>query len=556
MFVLNLEAMNGYQSVTAQKCVLFMKSRTTAVNTAIFIALLVCFQFSRQPSFPVKDPFHHGEFLAAAITVLEDPTFDGEPYTIHGAADFFPALFVNMLNPSREMLLANTLIIYPLLSMLTVVFTTLAAVRLARRFGTDPLILLPFILASGLCVGWRDLLFGLSLFLFAGLVPDRHRSDGRYMAQILFGFVIGFSIYWSFNRGVIGLVAFGLPTLWLTMRDPRFFVSIATVLVSFMTMGALLPGISIGGYFENFTTLLETSTQWAYSTSAQTIFWTLLVLAIVAASSILTLVRVRQRALSDDNIVLLFTILIASGLFAKIGLGRIDESHVIMGAWLPLLALSLMLPTPNFEAPTKLIVGLICLVSVFFAGVVADNRPALPFLAIILALALFFPETRARRYVMYAMIALCVSVPVLLVGKTAYNVYKGRYDWLVLHITNLPDAKRAVMPGLLWSSETIVESGADCVFDLSNTGLINAVANLPACSQFTYPVYAGLQHEGKLITDLTRADPPVIVYRSDFWSYAIDGRNMVERFPALDAEIMKLYPREVCKHDYCLRFQR
>jgi hypothetical protein len=109
---------------------------------------------------------------------------------------------------------------------------------------------------------------------------------------------------------------------------------------------------------------------------------------------------------------------------------------------------------------------------------------------------------------------------------------------------------------LLWSSETIVESGADCVFDLSNTGLINAVANLPACSQFTYPVYAGLQNEGKLITDLTRADPPVIVYRSDFWSYAIDGRNMAERFPALDAEIIKLYPREVCKYDYCLRFQR
>ena len=150
---------------------LLMKSRTTAVNTAIFIALLVCFQFRKQPSFPVKDPFHHGEFLAAAITVLEDTTFDGEPYTIHGAADFFPALFVNMLNPSRQMLLANTLIIYPFLSMLTVLFTTLAAVRLARRFGTDPLILLPFILASGLCVGWRDLLFGLSLLLFAGLVP-------------------------------------------------------------------------------------------------------------------------------------------------------------------------------------------------------------------------------------------------------------------------------------------------------------------------------------------------------------------------------------------------
>jgi MFS family permease len=535
---------------------LFMKMRTTAVNTAIFISLLVCFQFTKQPSFPVQDPFHHGEFLAAAITILEGTTFDGEPYTIHGAADFFPALVVNILNPSREMLLANTLILYPFLSMLTVLFTTLAAVRLARRFGTDLLMLVPFILASGLCIGWRDLLFGLSLLLFAGLVPDSRRSDGRYMAQILFGLVIAFSIYWSFNRGVTGIVAFGLPTLWLSMKDPRFFVSIATAIISFIAIGTLLPGISIGGYFDNFTTLLETSSQWAYPTSAQTTFWTLLVLASVAASGILTLVRVRQRTLSDDNITLLVPILIASGLFAKIGLGRIDESHVIMGAWLPLLALSLMLPTPSVEAPTRFTVGLICLASVFFGVVVVDTRPALPFMAIFLALALCFPETRAHRYVLQAMIALCISIPVLFVGKTADNMYKGRYDWLVLHITNLPDAKSAVTPGLLWSSEMIVESGANCVFDLSNTGLINAVANLPACSQFTYPVYAGLQNEGKLITDLTRADPPVIVYRSDFWSYAIDGRNMAERFPALDAEIIKLYPREVCKYDYCLRFQR
>ena len=227
-----------------------------------------------------------------------------------------------------------------------------------------------------------------------------------------------------------------------------------------------------------------------------------------------------------------------------------------MGAWLPLLTLSLILPTLSIEAPTKLSVGLICLVSVFFALVIMDTRPALPFMAIFLALVLSFTTHRTRRYVMQTLIALCISVPVLFAGEIAKNVYKGRYNWLVIHITNLPTAENAVTPGVHWSAKIISESGAECVFDLVNTGLINAVANLPACSQFTYPVYAGPQHENRLTADLIRADPPVIVYRSNFWSYAIDGRNMAERFPTLDAEIMKLYPREVCKHDYCLRFQR
>lgn len=32
------------------------------------------------------------------------------------------------------------------------------------------------------------------------------------------------------------------------------------------------------------------------------------------------------------------------------------------------------------------------------------------------------------------------------------------------------------------------------------------------------------------ITDLGKADPPLIIYSSDYWSYTIDGRSMRDRY--------------------------
>jgi hypothetical protein len=88
-----------------------------------------------------------------------------------------------------------------------------------------------------------------------------------------------------------------------------------------------------------------------------------------------------------------------------------------------------------------------------------------------------------------------------------------------------------------------------------NVGLVHAVAGLPACSRFTYLVYAGPQHEGQLMAALQRTAPQALLYQANFWSYAIDGRAMNVRFPALDALIRRDYPRQVCQYDFCIRFR-
>ena len=47
-------------------------------------------------SFPILDLFHQGEFLAAGMLFFGAP-FEGDPFTIHGAADFIPLVAVYSL---------------------------------------------------------------------------------------------------------------------------------------------------------------------------------------------------------------------------------------------------------------------------------------------------------------------------------------------------------------------------------------------------------------------------------------------------------------------------
>ena len=62
--------------------------------------------------------------------------------------------------------------------------------------------MVPFILMVALCVGWRDLFFALSLYIFTRIVPNEREHGGGPTAQILFGLVIALGTYWSFNRGI------------------------------------------------------------------------------------------------------------------------------------------------------------------------------------------------------------------------------------------------------------------------------------------------------------------------------------------------------------------
>lgn len=510
-------------------------------------------------SFPVLDPFHNGEFVAAAMAVLHNAPFKGDPFTMHGAADIFPALAANLFGSGPEHLIAYTLVIYPFLALLSVILTMLAALQIAVRLGGNQLLIVPFLVLVPFAVGWRDLFFVLSLSIFTELVCRKEDQRGSVAIQIIFGVVIAAGTYWSFNRGVAALLAFGPVTLWLTLQDHRFLISISTALVSFVFIGSSLPGISVVGYAENLLMLFETSSQWEYLPSLSGYAKSAALLTGVVASSAAALVALRKRGSERHRIALTFALLTSSAVYAKIGLGRIDSYHIIMAAWLPLLITSVSLrwdptPLPQGWARRPILLSLTVLASTTLFYFAHDKHAVLMLLATFLIILGASISAKGRFGVGTALAVLVVSsaASAPLVGLN--NFVRGDFDWLV-SLNALPSNDIAVTREVLWTAESIDKSGAACVFDLANTGLVNAVAGLPSCSRFTYPVYADADFENRLISDLIAADPPVIVYRSDYWSYSIDGRPMSERFPAVNALVQQLYPREDCNLGVCLRYK-
>ena len=528
-------------------------SHLTAIGAATVFSVLISLQSTAKPNFPIEDAFHFGEFLAPAITILRNAPFHGPPYTIHGAADFLPALIVSLFISSPDMLLANTVVLYPFLTMASVLFTVLAAVRLSLRFATDPLVIIPFILISGLCIDWRDLFFSLSLYIFAHLVPDERGEGSGPATQLLFGFVIALGTYWSFNRGIAAVVAFGPLTVWLAIQQSQFLLSVASAIAVFITLDLLVPGLSVVGYFQNLIILLQTSSQWSYPSTLTREIWAALIISLTTASITLAMFKIYRRSLSIQCVVLAVPLILSSVVYTKIGLGRIDQSHIVMSAWLPLLLASLLMRTPELKMSSWRTLGLVITFAMIFTYFARGHAGVWPMFAtgILTSAGIFGP--RVTRYLGPALLMLSVSILMLMTGRLYVQVRDGDYEWL-RNISTLPPAVQSVSPGILWSASALHNSGAKCVFDLVNTGLINAISNLPACSRFTYPVYAGPQHESALIKDLVQSAPPAIIYRGDFWSYAIDGRPMSTRFPSLNFEILRRYPREECNHGYCLRF--
>jgi len=71
------------------------------IRIVLFFALLSCmasaFALKLPLFFPLGDPFHAGEFLAAGMAVLYGAPFEGDPFTINGGADIFPLLVISFL---------------------------------------------------------------------------------------------------------------------------------------------------------------------------------------------------------------------------------------------------------------------------------------------------------------------------------------------------------------------------------------------------------------------------------------------------------------------------
>jgi hypothetical protein len=107
--------------------------------------------------------------------------------------------------------------------------------------------------------------------------------------------------------------------------------------------------------------------------------------------------------------------------------------------------------------------------------------------------------------------------------------------------------------GNKWAATKIRNSRSECLLDMTNSGMINAGANLPTCTRYAYPVYATRNYESDLLAQIRNTSPNAIVYSTENWQYSIDGKDMRVRFPKLDTFLRREYPIEECNEKYCVR---
>ncbi len=499
----------------------------------------------------LDDKFHQGEYFAAAVNLLASGGSAALPLTIHGALDFLPALLARAIWGDGYYFIP-TEALYRLFSF----FAWLLLLGLAAEFSRGRVSRLAFLLAvavvAPLLVGYRDLLLLLSVYLLALNLRSSGLPVRRWALKAALGISVGLGLFWSYDRGIAGAVSLGVAVLLFAWRDRSYLVALGAFVSSVLLLGMVHDAFTLGHYVQNVLVLVQTSSQWRYGLQSGPVMIT----AFGVALNLFALaVFLGRGAVANDlrarlPIVVGYTLLAL--LMLRIGTNRADLQHVYWACWMPMLLANSCPGKATVSGRLVLIAAAMLLLLAVGLGVHLGHQV----LAFITA-GVVLPSVEGRRWLRV------VSGRVLFVGWVSLSVLSvaldglkslrdGEYFWLA-SLQAPPENSASTDDAMRWIADRLRESQADCVFDLSNNGVINGLTGLPSCSRFVYPVYAGKMHETELIKAVQAALPPVIVYSSTYKSYAIDGKTMQERFPRLDEYLRNGYRQEECAYGYCLR---
>lgn len=530
------------------------KSHRLEIIVAVSGLLVVSLAYKlKMPDGILNDPFHHGEYFASLATLLSGQ--QGQiPLTIHGALDYLPGL-VALKAFGQDTYFFPTWLIYQLLGIAAAIMLYLLAVELSKNKPYSFFVPFALALSAPFLVDYRDVMLLLSIHLYFSIQKAETPLTIKLLETCL-GVTLGTGLFWSFDRGIAAAISLGTACLIQAARNRRYLLSISVFIVIILSMGLVSPQLSLSNYFENIKILFETSHQWSYGWQAKPIALTsLLGLANGLALLFLSLSIPRQNPLKNhlpDNVFLILLSLI----FFKIGSNRADTIHILMGLWPPLLA-SLYWHSlqprsnPGLFLQIALTVFLASLLTISYKLRITALLP----IAAMASGALFYRHRFLKaKPLTTGATAFTLAAPLLI---SLHLIAKGqstqKYDWI--HYLHSPPANQTlVTDGVRWAAQELLSSGSNCIFDLSNNGLINGLTALPACSRFTYPVYADRRYEEEMIDALRRRGPKAIIYSSSNYAFRIDGKTMHARFPELASFLQSKYQKEKCSFDYCMRY--
>jgi hypothetical protein len=497
-----------------------------------------------------RDPFHHGEFVASLPHVLAG---NMDFFTIHGGSDWLPAWFSYQVFGSASYFLPTLLLRAACDALASLCLYGLIAQWIGSADKYRTLILMVSAVLAFLVVGHRDLFLVLSIALY--FLHERTSSRrNRHVLEIALGIALAVNLLWSFDRGLVGIAAVGSACLLRAVSEKGYRLAIGSLAASLLAMwwAGLL---SFRWYVENIAFLLATASQWSYGYRK---FVPLFLTAMVAIPNACALYYAGKQLLqairiSRSETASLFLLMAATILMFRIATNRADAPHVVMALWMPALTFVHLRVTYAGKL-SRFAIATVAIAMVWLAGRshyywygVAAIVPA------IYVIGTMRPGWADKLTSTRVAVAV-VGIPLLL-GQIAFVSWKhslGGYVWMS-RVSMLPANRSLVSEGVQWVSAALLTEGARCVFDLSNSGTINAIAGLPACTRFTYPVYANRLYEADLIRELQERNPPVVVFSSTDAHFSIDGKTMHERLPDLKEYLLKAYPIERCNFGYCLR---
>ena len=491
---------------------------------------------------PSLDPYHTGEYLVQLIN-LENGL---NTFTIHGAVNYAPA-FMSKFFFGDDYIVATPIFIRALAIASSLLLTHICYLLLNKN--KNKIIISLFIFSISLSfISHRDVFLMLSILYFIKILnlTSSHVKVST-IHLILFGLVMTLTLFWTFDRGIAGLVSIGIAYIYLLYKskDYRLIVPIASFLFSLTILSVTFNPTSIFHWFDNVLMLINSSGQWQYTLSFFPIFFASLAFILL----LFTIFNILQQAKGNSDYIykthLIFIFLLSIILF-KSAVNRADLAHIFLTLTGVFLSTSLILGRESKINYTFInakldFIALASFCTVFFVlGVLLKN---FIFLYSSLMFAFIFIIQHGGKYLHLNKILAVMSL-VFFVLLSSYQVY--RY-------TSLSPLNQESSNGVHWAAQVLILHNEECIFDLTNSGVINALSNLPTCTKYSYPVYAPYKDEQQMLKQLKESNPNFIVYSSTFWAYTIDGKSMAIRYPKVDGFIKSNYGFSQCKFDYCIK---
>jgi hypothetical protein len=474
-------------------------------------------------------------------------------YTIHGALDWLPAWLGQYYAGVANHFLP-TMFIYDLLDAVAgLLFYLVIAAQLKSDARYISLVLLAVATLASYLVGYRDVFLLASLWIFFRLQRPFVSAIYSHLSVLILGVILAANVIWSFDRGFAGLAALGVACILGGLEDRRYLAVLGVFLCSMLILS--VTGFwSITHHVENFRFLIATSSLWSLGYSEFDPAYLTLITILPNGVALYVLGRKLYGSWSENKLesANLLLLLVLTGIMFKIGINRADAFHVVMAFWMPILTYVYM--TRNIASTSQPIATpLPVLILPLFAIVLYAGKYPL-FILLAIPPIFYFLELKRSSLSTHALdhralfLTLLIAVMLVKVIKVNSHSDRGEYSWLK-GLANPPVNELLVEKEMRWIASELISAKSNCVFDLSNSGLINGVTGLPACTKYTYPAYATETYEADMKNQLQGRSPSVVIFSAD-----PDYNNMQIRFPDLKQYLVDTYPFEKCNYGYCLRY--